>query len=161
MIYADKGIFGKKIGTHKRTKPIKEKVDGSHKNHQFPWKADCHVNRSTTKTDRRASLTDQWRIPWLTKDPQLMERHADGSYVALLGLHACSYMETSCISCTKALSHAIEKTLSKVIFESDVISVIQAISQDLCGSETGHLIQGIQLVKSSFLSFSFRHVKRD
>ena len=36
MIYADKGIFGKKIGTHKQTKPIKEKVDGSHKNRQFP-----------------------------------------------------------------------------------------------------------------------------
>ena len=56
---------------------------------------------------------------------------------------------------------AQEMTLSKVIFESDVISVIQAISQDLRDSETGHLIQGIQLVKSSFLSFSFRHVKRD
>ncbi|XP_075644404.1 uncharacterized protein LOC142615551 [Castanea sativa] len=56
---------------------------------------------------------------------------------------------------------AQEMTLSKVIFESDAISVIQAISQDLFGSETGHLVQGIQLAKSSFLRCSFRHVKRD
>lgn len=56
---------------------------------------------------------------------------------------------------------AQEMTLSKVIFESDAISVVQAISQDLCGRETGHLVQGIQLAKSSFLSCSFRHMKRD
>lgn len=38
---------------------------------------------------------------------------------------------------------AQEMTLSKVIFESDALSVIQAITQDLCGSKTSHLIQGI------------------
>lgn len=56
---------------------------------------------------------------------------------------------------------AQEMTLSKVIFESDALSVIQAITQDLCGSKTSHLIQGIQLAKASFFSCSFHHVKRD
>ena len=56
---------------------------------------------------------------------------------------------------------AQEMGVQQAIFESDASSVIQAISQDLCGGESGHLIQGIQLVKSNFLSCSFRHVKRD
>ena len=55
---------------------------------------------------------------------------------------------------------AQEMTLSKVIFELDAILVIQGISQDFRGSETSHLIQGIQLAKS-FLNLSFRHVKMD
>ena len=54
-----------------------------------------------------------------------------------------------------------EMAIPKAIYESDATSIIQTISQDLYGIETGHLIQGIQLAKSSFLSCSFRHVKRD
>lgn len=56
---------------------------------------------------------------------------------------------------------AQEMTLPNVIFETDAISIIQAISQDLNGSEMGHLIQGIQLAKSSFSCCSFHHVKMD
>ena len=55
---------------------------------------------------------------------------------------------------------AQQLAISNVIFESDVVPVIQAISQDLCGGEAGHLIQEIQRPKSSFASCSFRHVKR-
>jgi len=56
---------------------------------------------------------------------------------------------------------AQEMTLPNVIFEFDAISVIQAVSQDLNGGAMGHLIQGIQLAKSSFSCCSFHHVKRD
>ncbi|XP_030965775.1 uncharacterized protein LOC115986680 [Quercus lobata] len=56
---------------------------------------------------------------------------------------------------------AQEMELSNVIFETDALSVIQAISHDLSGSEMGHLIQGIQLAKASFNSCSFHHLERD
>lgn len=56
---------------------------------------------------------------------------------------------------------AQEMELSNVIFKTDALSVIQAISQDLSGSEMGHLIQAIQLAKASFNSCSFHHLKRD
>ena len=56
---------------------------------------------------------------------------------------------------------AQEMGVQQAVFESDASSVIQAISQDLCGGESGHLIQGIQNAKLNFLSCSFRHVKRD
>ena len=56
---------------------------------------------------------------------------------------------------------AWEMAVQQAIFESDASSDIQAISQDLRGGESGHLIQGIQLAKSNFLSCSFQHVKRD
>ena len=56
---------------------------------------------------------------------------------------------------------AQEMGVQQAIFESDASSVVQAISQDLCGGESGHLIQGIQNAKLRFLSCSFRHVKRD
>ena len=56
---------------------------------------------------------------------------------------------------------AREMAVQQAIFESNASSVIQAISQDLCGGESGHLIQGIQNAKLNFLSCSFRHEKRD
>lgn len=55
---------------------------------------------------------------------------------------------------------AQQLAVSNVIFESDDAPMIQAISQDLCGGEAGHLIQEIQRPKSSFASCSFRHMKR-
>lgn len=56
---------------------------------------------------------------------------------------------------------AQEMNLSNVIFEFDAISVIRAVSQALNGGLMGHLIQGIQLARSSFSCCSFQHVKRD
>ena len=56
---------------------------------------------------------------------------------------------------------AQEMELSNVIFETNVLLVIQAITQDLSGSEIGHLVQGIQFAKPSFNSCSFHHLKRD
>ena len=55
---------------------------------------------------------------------------------------------------------AQQLAISNVIIESDAALVIQAISQDLCGGEVGHLIQGILGAKSSFSDCSFRHVNR-
>ena len=56
---------------------------------------------------------------------------------------------------------AQEMELSNVIFEPNVLLVIQAITQDLSGSEIGHLVQGIQFAKPSFNSCSFHHLKKD
>ncbi|XP_075645203.1 uncharacterized protein LOC142616204 [Castanea sativa] len=56
---------------------------------------------------------------------------------------------------------AQEMNLFNVIFESDAISIIQPVSQALNGGIMGHLIQGIQLARSSFSCCSFQHVKRD
>ena len=55
---------------------------------------------------------------------------------------------------------AQQLAISNVIIESDAAFAIQAISQDLCGVEVGHLIQGILRAKSSFVDCSFRHVNR-
>lgn len=56
---------------------------------------------------------------------------------------------------------AQDLAIPNTIFESDASSVIQAITQGLQGDVTDHLIHEIILAKSSFLSCSFRHVKRD
>ena len=56
---------------------------------------------------------------------------------------------------------AQEMELSNVIFETNVLLVIQAITQDLSGSEIGQLVQGIQFAKPSFNSCSSHHLKRD
>ena len=55
---------------------------------------------------------------------------------------------------------AQQLAISNVIFESDAALAIQAISQDFCGGEIGHLIQGILGAKSSFSDCSFRHLNR-
>ena len=56
---------------------------------------------------------------------------------------------------------AQDLAIPNAIFESDASLVIQAITQGLQGDVTGHLIHEIILAKSSFLSCSFRHMKRD
>ena len=56
---------------------------------------------------------------------------------------------------------AQKMTLPNVIFKSDAILVIQAVSQYLNGGAMGHMIQGIQLAKSSFSCCSFHYVKMD
>ncbi|KAL0009243.1 hypothetical protein SO802_010745 [Lithocarpus litseifolius] len=61
----------------------------------------------------------------------------------------------------KGVLLAQEMELSNVIFEINALSIIQATSQDISGSEMGHLIQGIQLAKASFNCCSFHQLKRD
>ena len=56
---------------------------------------------------------------------------------------------------------AQEMELSQVMFESDVLNVIQAINEGNTGSAVGHLIQGILLARDTFTSCSFHHLKRD
>lgn len=56
---------------------------------------------------------------------------------------------------------ALEMGLSKVIFESDALSIIQAINEGNVGGEFGHIIQIIEDLVSSFSWCTFQQLKRD
>ena len=91
-------------------------------------------------------------------------RDEEGRVVAALSKMLPLHYPAECtelFAMEQGLLLAQEMELSNVIFKTDALSVIQAISQDLSGSEMGHLIQGIQLAKASFNSCSFHHLKRD
>jgi len=79
----------------------------------------------------------------------------------LVKLCLCTIQLNGLSSMEQGVLLAREMAVQLAIFESAASSVIQAISQNLCGGESGHLIQGIQLAKLYFLSYSFCHVKRD
>ena len=86
-----------------------------------------------------------------------------GKVVAALckALPSCYPAEwTKLFALEQGIIMAQQLAISNVIIESDAALVIQAISQDLCGGEVGHLIQGILGAKSSFTDCSFRHVNR-
>nr|POF08917.1 hypothetical protein CFP56_22791 [Quercus suber] len=51
--------------------------------------------------------------------------------------------------------------LSKVFFESDALSIIQAINEGNVSGEFGHIIQIIEDLVSSFSWCTFQHLKRD
>ncbi|KAL0008777.1 hypothetical protein SO802_010279 [Lithocarpus litseifolius] len=58
--------------------------------------------------------------------------------------------------------HAQELHLPRVILESDALAAIQAINNDKStGSSSGHLIQEILQIRSSFESCTFQHICRD
>ena len=56
---------------------------------------------------------------------------------------------------------AQELQLSRVIVESDALTVIQAINDNTTGSDLGHILQGVLLVCESFESCFFKHLSRD
>nr|XP_023915006.1 uncharacterized protein LOC112026546 [Quercus suber] len=56
---------------------------------------------------------------------------------------------------------ALELGLSKVIFESDALSIIQAINEGNVGGEIGHIMQNIKDLASSFSWCTFQHQKRE
>nr|XP_023912601.1 uncharacterized protein LOC112024185 [Quercus suber] len=56
---------------------------------------------------------------------------------------------------------AAEMEVSHAIFESDSLSIIQAISEKLHGGEFGHIIRNIWEVAASFTWCSFKHLKRE
>ncbi|KAK9986582.1 hypothetical protein SO802_031533 [Lithocarpus litseifolius] len=56
---------------------------------------------------------------------------------------------------------AQELQLSLVILESDALAVIQAINDNSTGSDLGHILQGIQLVRETFESCTFKYLSRD
>ncbi|KAL0006814.1 hypothetical protein SO802_008316 [Lithocarpus litseifolius] len=55
---------------------------------------------------------------------------------------------------------ASEMQVSCAIFESDALSVIQALSSDCTGGVFGHIIHDIKSSLQSFSSYSFKHLKR-
>ena len=55
---------------------------------------------------------------------------------------------------------AQELQLSKVMFESDALSVINAINEFAFGTPHGHIIQDISHAHQSFVFCSFRHLNR-
>ena len=56
---------------------------------------------------------------------------------------------------------AQELQLSSVIVESDALTVIQAINDNITGNDLGHILQGVLLVCKSFESYIFKHLSRD
>ena len=56
---------------------------------------------------------------------------------------------------------AQELHLPRVILESDALAAIQAINDKSTGSSSGHLIQEILQIRSSFESCTFQHICRD
>nr|XP_023889265.1 uncharacterized protein LOC112001321 [Quercus suber] len=55
---------------------------------------------------------------------------------------------------------ALELGISHVIVESDALSIIQAINEDVFGGELGHIVQNIKDISSSFSWCSFQHLIR-
>ena len=55
---------------------------------------------------------------------------------------------------------AQELQLSRVMFESDALSVINAINDSAFGTPYGHIIQDISHAQSSFVFCSFKHLNR-
>ena len=56
---------------------------------------------------------------------------------------------------------AAEMEVSHAIFESDALSIIQAINDGIHGGELGHIIMNIREVAALFTWCSFKHLKRE
>ncbi|KAL0008148.1 hypothetical protein SO802_009650 [Lithocarpus litseifolius] len=72
---------------------------------------------------------------------------------------------TAEISEALALLHGVllaaEMKMSHAIFESDALSIVQALNQGDVGGEIGHILQDIRTISTSFSWCSFQHLKRD
>ena len=91
-------------------------------------------------------------------------RNEGGNLVAALCKALPSYYLaewTEIFAIEQGILLAQDLAIPNTIFESDASSVIQAITQGLQGDVIGYLIHEIILTKTSFLSCSFRHMKRD
>ena len=91
-------------------------------------------------------------------------RDCNGHIVAALskylpGRFAADQVEA--LAMEQGILLAQELQLSQVILESDALVVVQALNDNSTGSELGHILQGIQLVRESFEFCSFKHVNRD
>ena len=51
--------------------------------------------------------------------------------------------------------------VSRAIFESDALLVIQALTSGDLGGEVGHILHDIKSSSHSFSCYSFKHLKRD
>ena len=80
-------------------------------------------------------------------------------YLHLPGRFAADQVEA--LAMEQGILLAQELQLSRVILESDALAVVQALNDNSTGSELGHILQGIQLVRESFEFCSFKHVNRD
>ena len=56
---------------------------------------------------------------------------------------------------------AIEMNLSQTIFESNALSLVQALNSRKARGELGYILQEIRNAKNSFNSCSFQHLKRE
>jgi len=62
---------------------------------------------------------------------------------------------TEVLALQQGVRLAIEMNLSQTIFESDALSLVQAINSEEAGGELGHILQEIRNSKISFSSCSF------
>ena len=90
-------------------------------------------------------------------------RDSSGQVMAAICLPLQSYFSvelTEVFALEQGVLFAQELQLSRVIFESDALAVIQAVNDKATRSFFGHLIQGILQNCESFESCHFKHLNR-
>ena len=68
---------------------------------------------------------------------------------------------TEAIALLHGVLLASEMKISHAIFESDALSIVQALNQGVVGGEIGLILQDIRIFSASFKWCSFQHLKRD
>ena len=68
---------------------------------------------------------------------------------------------TKALALQQGVRLAIEMNLSQTIFESNALSLVQALNSREAGGKLGHILQEIINAKNSFNSCSFQHLKRE
>ena len=69
--------------------------------------------------------------------------------------------ETKALALQQGVRLAIEMNLSQTIFESNALSLVQALNSRKARGELGYILQEIRNAKNSFNSCSFQHLKRE
>ncbi|KAK9991601.1 hypothetical protein SO802_026586 [Lithocarpus litseifolius] len=67
---------------------------------------------------------------------------------------------TEALALQEGVLLALDLGISHAIFESDALSIIQAITDGVLGGDLGHIVQNIKDLSSSFSWCSFQHLKR-
>ena len=68
---------------------------------------------------------------------------------------------TKALALQQGVRLAIEMNLSQTIFESNALSLVQALNSRKARGELGYILQEIRNAKNSFNSCSFQHLKRE
>ena len=68
---------------------------------------------------------------------------------------------TEALALQEGVLLASEMGLSKVIFEGDALSIIQAVNEGNVGGDFGHIIQNIRDLSFSFTWCLFQHLNRN
>lgn len=72
-----------------------------------------------------------------------------------------SATEVEALAVESGILLARDMNLTRIIFKSDAISIVNGINENFKEGSIGHLFQGIIALLSSFTSWKVNHVKRD